>query len=998
MHETKKKQTERFSLKTSIPISKIDMKCVNTATDATFQTNLTKKTPVPFNPAFQTTKDIANNNLKTRVEIQSNVVIKNAVNKEPEIKPEEPIKQIVRHTPNNSISTLINAAEALNSSDSPFWKTDKNPESLNKETETFAKPITTNRPIFNPMNAEPKLNYSNKPPDGFSEQKNQIVFIQNKNPSNPKMLLTISQPSQPQPQVILQRTNCESKNMQAPSRLSSLTKKCKEELISENSTSSKVVALKRLHQENCDENDFENLITENQIYGNKIVVKEKTQGTLQEQEIKKNSTKIMNEKSNQTSDTKNVVLQPNFVYLSNLQFPANLMMIKNSAKVNQAINEQIKINCKAEGNENKFLNENNVIGSNDMAINTQKAMKPQISVTKEVHVLKSSNNVIQTITPKNNKTDLVFQTNQKVIMNSQILYQVPMIVDTHGITSNEQKINGQTYLNRDYTKFLAQNKKDNNMSRINENTKCNEKLYIACPYQMDSKLQPKIVITNLRPKIAKVEEVSTLDLYEKRKRLRRLKHLTPREQKTDFKKERTDIPRNIITPDKMKAEICKEFTKTQVMDYDQTSESESDGEESELKEYESIIKEFSPPSIVEDPTQKKSFLSQFRLGTHEECKEKLLDRQERSLRRDAVASAYISVGRIDRLSRDPPGQPATEAEAGPRPPPAGAATWSHEPEPSATVQKKQMFLSHLRLVQVSPRHRDDYEKIWHEIVKERRRRNGDPQPPPVSTPAASTPGNMTMDTTDHLQILTDIKNSVHENNNLIKRRLDETQDSSSADSIHTLAEKNFSELSKLSKMADRSVKLFSGQDMKKRDVNPGFDSENMQRLHQKPCQSYANINIPNISKIISLKSCAEASVVASAPATSMDEPRSCAAGPGGGTDGGTCGGPDRGPGEAGAEDPEPRASAFTWPGVDAVVRSFKEFEAVRKRELSSLHRRNTYLRVESARATRTAAREAELARALATERASLATDEHSLRVSIQRIMTSVEAVRSASLH
>lgn len=90
------------------------------------------------------------------------------------------------------------------------------------------------------------------------------------------------------------------------------------------------------------------------------------------------------------------------------------------------------------------------------------------------------------------------------------------------------------------------------------------------------------------------------------------------------------------------------------------------------------------------------------------CKfpEKLLDRQERSLRRDAVASAYISVGRIDRLSRDPPGQPATEADAGPRPPPAGAATWSHEPEPSATVQKKQMFLSHLRLVQVSPRHRD----------------------------------------------------------------------------------------------------------------------------------------------------------------------------------------------------------------------------------------------------------------------------------------------------
>lgn len=638
-HETIKKPQERFSLKTSIPISKIDMKCVNTPSDTTFQTSVNKKITAPFNPAFPTVKE--SNIAIGKVEIQSNVVIKTAVNKEEEV-PAEPAKPLAPAVPNNSISTLINAAEAISSNEQQFWKSKQKDEASTDVKDTFTKQTPTTRPIFNPINAETKINFTKKPPEGFNEQKNQqIVFIQNnKIPSNSKMLLTISQ-QQSNPQVVLQRASYESKNMLAPSRLSSLNKKCKD---NHDGASSKVVALKRLHQENCDENDFENLITENQIYGNKIVVKEKSQGTLQEQDLKKKDNKITSDKTNQTTDTKNVVIQPNFLYLSNVQFPANLMMIKNNNKVNQ-INEQIKMNGKTNGNENTMTDEGTQTRSNDGNVATGKGTKTQtlnVAVSKELHVLKSSNNVLQTISNKtsNKTTDLYIQTNQKVLMNPQILYQVPMIVD-----SEVQKLNTQTFINRDYTKFLSQTKKE--IPRINEQTKSNDKLFIACPYQMDSKLQPKIVITNLRPKIAKADEISTLDLYEKRKRLRRLKYLTNRDK--DFKAENKKAQdksdnntfKNVITPDKMKAEIYKEFANTRVsVMEDSSDETDSDGDAKELSEYEALIEKYGSKDEQVDEN-KAEFLSQFRLATREVYKGKSIKTAKN------LSNASILLARLD---------------------------------------------------------------------------------------------------------------------------------------------------------------------------------------------------------------------------------------------------------------------------------------------------------------------------------------------------------------
>lgn len=151
----------------------------------------------------------------------------------------------------------------------------------------------------------------------------------------------------------------------------------------------------------------------------------------------------------------------------------------------------------------------------------------------------------------------------------------------------------------------------------------------------------------------------------------------------------------------------------------------------------------------------------------------------------------------------------------------------------------------------------DYEKSWREILRERNRRNGIPNSPEPFDPDGQ------------LQMLTEINKSVNENNDLIKKRLDSICDENS--DIRILAEKNFSELNRLSKMAGRSVKLFSGKDTKKRDLNPGFDSENIKKTKFNP-KDYPRLNIPNIYKIISLKTDQEASSISTSQATSMDEP------------------------------------------------------------------------------------------------------------------------------
>ncbi|GBP56505.1 hypothetical protein EVAR_42698_1 [Eumeta japonica] len=702
----------------------------------------------------------------TRVEIQSNVVIKSANCKDVETKVMVAENRSVNAS---NISTLIDAAEALKN-EPTHWE--KSPEgAIQKQeakdnlntlnTQSNSQSISSILKSMSPMkqaavngssvqDTTAKTNSIN-PSDNYNDQKNQILFFPNKNSSNPKMLLTISQ-SQHNPQVLLQRTNFESKNVQAPSRLSTPTK-TNEELSGKTEKPSEVVSLKRLHQDDGDENDFENLITENQIYGNKIVVKEKSQATLQDRDLKnKNITNKTPDKNTQTAtDTKSLVIQPNILYVSNVQFPANLMMFKNG-KVNQI--EPLKIN-KTVANETK-TNEFPTISTSEPANSyPTKYPSPQtIAITKEIHVLKPNSNLIQTFSNKQtNKTDIVFQTNQKMIMNPQIVYQVPMVVDAASVSANVQKLT-TPFVNRDYTKFLnTQNtKKELNKTAFESTSKANEKLFIACPYQVDSKLQPKIVITNIRPKLPKVDEISALDLYEKRRRMRRIKYLSNRDSKdlkTEIKKNVDKVEgKNIITPDKMKEEVYKEFRNTKLIFTNDSSGSDDEYGEKDLDEYEDIIKRYGVPEEPE-ARSKVQFLSGFRLATRDKFKELELERQERSLQTDAVASACIAAGRLDRIygvdgsSLD---EDKSTFKSSLYVSLEGDYSLKESPtESGQALQSKLDFFGQLQLIAVSQQHKEDYECVWREILKERCRREG-LENKTINTPLKNDTNKLTLDT------------------------------------------------------------------------------------------------------------------------------------------------------------------------------------------------------------------------------------------------------------
>ena len=167
--------------------------------------------------------------------------------------------------------------------------------------------------------------------------------------------------------------------------------------------------------------------------------------------------------------------------------------------------------------------------------------------------------------------------------------------------------------------------------------------------------------------------------------------------------------------------------------------------------------------------------------------------------------------------------------------------------------------------------------MWQEILKERKRRYSNPdEKDHFKEP------RLGFDPNCQLRLLTEIKKCVNANNNLIKKRLDSFLNGGiNVESIKVLAEKNFSELNRLSKMAGNSVKLFKVPSARKRDLTPGFDSENIKKPSiqiQQPYQDYPKIRIPSISKIISLKSTQECASATSTQATSMDEPQNSAAG------------------------------------------------------------------------------------------------------------------------
>ncbi|XP_050667805.1 uncharacterized protein LOC126967402 [Leptidea sinapis] len=908
-NETNKKiPAERFSLKTSIPICKIDFKCVNPSDNFL----CTSKQKTIFNPLFNTSSHDNTNNIS----IQGSSDKKEIEDK------------IDNNVTNNTISTLLTAAEVINQSETKTTdvETKDNDDNFLQCSKSQAKPI------FNPLNIESSTIHKIQN-DVLTErdQTGQILLIQNKKSCNNKMLLTIQQ--QP-PHLMIQRTPVEPKNMQTPSRPSSIqTKKCKEELINSSGTSSKVVSLKRMHQDNCDENDFENLITENQIYGNKIVVREKSQGILQEKDVKpKSNTEIYI-----STENKNVLVQPNFVYLSKV--PTNVMMIKKS---NQTSSDNNKFKMSVHENKESF---ENIL--NEGQINTSKSVSND-----EVNIQNTQN-----LENANKDDTVIFHTpTSKILMNPKIVYKMPFIIDAD-INNIKDSSN---------TKCTNMKEEKNNLSP----KQAHDKVYFAC--QMDSKSQPKLLITNIRPNISKCDEMSTIDSYEKKKRLKRLKYLTKRETKDsmDNKKQKQKEPEednsdHILTPEKMVIEMYYEFmTKNR-----QAVESESDyGDDDDITEYNKIIDNFG--SHKENRHGKKQFLSTFRLATSEEYQEKIMAREERSIKSDAVASAYISVGRIDRLKNE-----ITPVLSFMKPKNLSQNVVKFLEEKGIRQRSKQLFLAHLNLSQVSRQYRDAYEAAWHGVISERKRRATCWEKLRPKLPKQVPTSSELSDTTAQLKIMHEIKHHVNENNKLIIKRIDFCLEDGG--SIKELAEQNFSELNKLSQMADTSVKHFSGHDVKKLDFNPGYDFEKIQTVGR-PLQNFTEITVPNIYKIFSIKSVETAvtSKYTDDVGASTNEDKLLKD-------------------EERVRDFGSQVSLPTpWPGIEAFTQSYKEYEAARTRDMAELSRRNTCLRVESAHVTRNASRDSDRAKVLLTELNNLANEEASVRHSIHKLYAAIDIVNN----
>lgn len=247
--------------------------------------------------------------------------------------------------------------------------------------------------------------------------------------------------------------------------------------------------------------------------------------------------------------------------------------------------------------------------------------------------------------------------------------------------------------------------------------------------------------------------------------------------------------------------------------------------------------------------------------------------------------------------------------------------------------------------------------MWKTTIKERKKRNGSSALLQYYEQLSETENKVfnlennkdnTIDshTRDQLEIMTEIKKSVSENNNLIKRAIDNLYHPTNSNSedclIPSLAEKNFSEISKLSNMANRSLKMFARSQNIKNNILEGSYSDTLTKIRSQNEETSFNVdpvskfNIPNVPKIISLKTVQDSSTMDISPATSMDEPRNSAAG---------VSGDDKTAEITGllytplADDhPETEnngillnkksdaeSNVFKWPGIDSVLASYKKY-------------------------------------------------------------------------
>ncbi|XP_072948390.1 uncharacterized protein [Epargyreus clarus] len=458
----------------------------------------------------------------------------------------------------------------------------------------------------------------------------------------------------------------------------------------------------------------------------------------------------------------------------------------------------------------------------------------------------------------------------------------------------------------------------------------------------------------LLPNIIPPEETSILDKVQKR-RMCKQKNLSNNSDVKDAQKsepkKRTNLDRSLITPDKINYEVYKGYVSSRLHKRNKDRDTESDYEEEDAEEYMNIIETYGPT----EQDLKENFLSNLKVAT----KNVALAEEERLQNEDMLRKAY------------------------PR-----KKTYTYSPaaeicDKNPFFQLKQHFSPKIR--KQTMRDNKAHEKASKNVIQYREEGNHSENHSSdhVFKKPRLWPSEPQINTTHDLQVLNQIKNSVKEYNNLIKKRLDPSCENEG--DIEALAEKNITELDRLSEMAQRSVKHYKGTNTRKRRLSPGFDSENIKKVKLKdPTINYPKLNIPNISKITSLEATAEPDREVTSQATSMDEPQNSA------------GGFEEVYQDIINKSKEMKSSddGSIWQGIKDIRKIYTDYEKARKKELNELQRRNTALCVQRAHITRATCRDSDLLRALRAEKDNLAKEQEASVKSIKRLMHAVDVVRS----
>lgn len=578
------KKDNVFSLKTSIPISKIDMRSINSHNDVgTSKTMLVKP---PENETVESKLNESQNSpilgldsnnesqqqMFLKIDNKQNFFLQNNAVMHPQSIIKMPVPSDVAPAEEKSdagasfrgqiVNTLANQGIRENT----FIVTAQNHQfNMGTHVSNFNpirsvetsnvcartnRPLMTTRPFSDKYSIDASKGIINLQDSNSKELKKKFLLVPSSHLTNQLVLAISSKPSHTNSILISKGMVQEESNIPNPLQSSPLLTASKEgvQIVATSpDTNSKVVALKRLHQDNYDENDFENLITENQIYGNKIVIKEKSHPIAskncnipspQPKRIIQNGNPLL-----EVTTKPNLVVQPNFLYMSNinLQPNHNFMLLNKSIGNNQLVTAE----------DTNYLGKTDTIQFGDKTDTTNQIVPPTkvmmsaqtfrtvnpvthtVSFVKENNAIEPNKHgtVLQSLLNKSNVK--VCEASQQQNMN-QIVYQVPFFLDNNNAVQ-QRRVNlvKPAFFNSELAMLLTKP-----ANQILDWKKNNSTMTADVKLESESIVKNELITNRIElmhtlngaQNDSEGELVSSIDLAEKRKILREKRKMLARDK------------------------------------------------------------------------------------------------------------------------------------------------------------------------------------------------------------------------------------------------------------------------------------------------------------------------------------------------------------------------------------------------------------------------------------------------------------------------------------